>query len=382
MDVQITSLLLSHLTVARKLAQDGKSALPAKLTATDDSLQLWQVYSNHSNGIYVEYKLPNKPTKAGQVWVDGDRLFGVDTSVLDKEIRMYADATSLVVKGKRTKFSIPIYTEEQDFTVQWQEDKAVELPLKAIMSAFRNVRGYQSKDEIRLNMCAVELIVNDNSLIASATNGTSMARCEKPVTCEKKFKALIPSPVVDALYDLCGDFSRQVETVKVAITQREIQLFIETPEAKIKYFGSLSALSFPDLDSLVKYVRDAQDLPIAKISAKELQDGVKACGAFANKEKDAQDKDFVTLSFSKDKLVVSGENHKNEQAEAELDCTYTGSDISYRLPNAPILFFTNNCVDKKEEVMLEFLLSSNSPSILLRTEGSDEYFAIMTTRRK
>lgn len=291
----------------------------------------------------------------GEVTVPGRKLLDICRALPENAVVSISLAgEKLSIRSGRSKFSLTTLPAAEFPTVEdINAGQSVELDQGALGRLFEKTHFSMAQQDVRYYLNGLLLETGKNVLRAVATDGHRLALCEIAVNDDKlpEQQVIVPRKGVLELQRLLGDEGKLV----VELGSNHVRIQLEG----IRFTSKLIDGRFPEYERVIP--QDTENLLTAD---RQLLRGALQRTAILSNEKYRG----IRLVIRENGVVLQAHNPEQEEAEEELEVSYSGDEIE-------IGFNVNYLLDAlsaihSEEVTLS-VVDGNS-SCLVREPGKDD----------
>lgn len=300
----------------------------------------------------------------GEITVSGRKLLDICRALPEgAEIEIIASAEKLNVRSGRSRFTLATLPATEFPTVEdIKADQTIQLPQEVLTRLIEKTHFSMAQQDVRYYLNGMLLETGGKHVRAVATDGHRLALCQaelEGVSLEEQ-QVIVPRKGVLELQRLMsGD-----GTLNVELGANHVRIQLEG----IRFTSKLIDGRFPEYDRVIP--KDSSN----ELSAdRDVLRGALQRTAILSNEKYRG----IRLIIRDSGVVLQAHNPEQEEAEEELDVTYSGDDIEIGF-NVNYLLDALGAVDS-ENVTLS-VQDSNS-SCLIRDPASDDCkFVVMPMR--
>jgi len=292
---------------------------------------------------------------AGEVTVPGRKLLDICRALPDEaEVSMSLSGEKLTVKSGRSRFSLmTLPAAEFPRIGDINAGQSLAVSQATLAKLLDKTHFSMAQQDVRYYLNGLLLETGEKCLRAVATDGHRLALCEVELDSKKapEQQVIVPRKGVLELQRLIGgDGDLQIE-----LGSNHIRIQLEG----IRYTSKLIDGRFPEYDRVIP-----QDTDNQLTADRESFRGALQRTAILSNEKYRG----IRLIIKKDGLLLQAHNPEQEEAEEEVEISYSGDDIE-------IGFNVNYLLDALgaiESETVELAVVDGNSSCLLREPGNDE----------
>lgn len=212
------------------------------------------------------------------------------------------------------------------------------------------------QDQLRPELTGVYTEIEDGILSMTATNVIILSNIKTPLEAETKARVIIPQKTLLALLSLTP-----TDKVEIQLTSNNIS-FVLNGNITIK--SVLLEGKYPDYRAISPKNNQFKCV----IDRNFILGAVKRVSQFA-----MDDKSTIKLSFTKDNCALNTSNPREETADEELKCEYTGDDLVIGVNSDKFI----DCLEKTTGQNATMLLNDHRTAIVLTGDNEDNMMLIM-----
>ena len=301
----------------------------------------------------------------GQTTVPGRKFYDICRALPeDSDIELVLEKDKLIVKTKRSKFTLSIL-DAADFPLIEEMDSKQAISIDS--GEFKDVllektMFSMAQQDVRFYLNGLLLEVCPDSLRAVATDGHRLAVSELALS-EKNYenqKVIIPRKGVLELHKILDN----EEKIDLEVGKNHIRVSFKN----LRFTSKLIDGQFPDYQKVIP--SDANNILVS--SRDTLKDALQRVAILSNEKYRG-----VRLNLSSGLLRIEANNPDQEEAEETIKLKYEGEDTEIGF-NVNYLLEALGAVD---EDGVEVSLGDSNSSCLIRAEGNKNYkFVVMPMR--
>ncbi len=305
--------------------------------------------------------IPADVAEAGDTTVFCDKLLGILRSLPEGDIEFELSDGRLIIRPLFKKIDFQLKSIAGDKFPEFQEvseDNFFEIPQKDFIEMIGQTIFAVSDDETRYFMNGVYLEKQENGLSMVATDGRRLSYIEKSFeSALPDFEAVIvPPKVLNLVRKLAGGEG----SVKIAVGEKN--LFVRLGNQRIS--SSLIEGQFPNYKRVIPEQQDHE----AVLERATLEEALKRVSLLVEQK---SRRVYVTLADGS--LTLNSEESEIGVAKEELDCSYTGEELTIALNYLYLLEPLKIIGD--DEVTIRF--SEPNKAITLLSKPEHDYFHIV-----
>lgn len=296
----------------------------------------------------------------GTLTVNAKSFYDIIRKMPDNAITVRGDADSgkVQIKSGKCKFSINCLSSEE-FPLISTEDLNIDLDIAAIefLDLLNKSKFAASNDEMKYQLCGINIKSDGEHVYADATNGMKLAR----IVLQKfsDFEAItISNKAVNIIIKI---LDKSINNFKISFSNSKIQIIADDTILVSKLIDA----GFPDVSRIIP-----DDLP----------DGISINRDILLKTMDrvslaADDKTkTIKISLKENLLIISANSESNGSCEDEIPIIYDGEESS-------IIFNSKLLIEMLSNISSEFVgitFNNHQPTIIKNPNNSNEIYLIMS----
>jgi len=322
------------------------------LTATDMEVELVATIEKTSH-------------KTGEITLPARKLLDICKALPEEaQINLEISNDRASINSGKSRFVLSTLPAQEYPLVEFSEDKThFQISQRNFKNILDNTAFAMAQQDVRYYLNGLLLELEGNKLRAVATDGHRLALCDteiesKPV---KPIQVIVPRKGVTELTRLLRDDERNVD---VLISSNHIRLDLDG----IKFTSKLVDGKFPDY---TRVIPAENDTPV--VANKELLRQSLTRASILSNEKYRG----VRIILEPSKLRALAHNPEQEEAEEEIEVTYSGNEMEIGF-NVSYLLDALNII-KTENVFIT-ISDPNSSCLFLPENSKDCKFVVMPMR--
>ncbi len=331
---QTMPILANVLLVAR----DGQIAV----TATDLEVELVA-------NVEVEVEA------AGEVTVPGRKLLDICRALPDSaEVSMSLSGEKLTVKSGRSRFSLMTLPAAEFPTVEdISAEQSISIPRATLQKLLDKTHFSMAQQDVRYYLNGLLLETDKRQLRAVATDGHRLALCEVELKQKgvPEQQVIVPRKGVLELQRLLSDDGE----LEILLGSNHVRIQLEG----IRFTSKLIDGRFPEYERVIP-----QDTSNQLTTDREtFRDALHRTAILSNEKYRG-----IRLIIKEGVLLLQAHNPEQEEAEEEIEISYSGDDIEIGF-NVNYLLDALGAIESDE---VELAVVDGNSSCLLREPGNDE----------
>ena len=325
-----------------------------EVTATDLALEI-------SEKILANIKTEGELTIPSQLLFDIVRKAPEDSRI---ELREESESGQVFIFFGDSKFSLP-YLPTSDFPEMEEENlnQSISLDSKKLSYLLNDTKFSMGVDESRQYLNGIYFHHIENKLIAVATDGHRLSKCQ--VICEQNFAdfegIIIPKKTVFEITKILENVS---ESIKLSFSKTKIKLDLKNLILTSKLLNA----NFPDYESVIPKKNEL----IMKTDSDSFAETIDRVSTVSSEKFRT-----VKLDISENLCVVSSFGQEKSAGTEQLKVEYSGPNININFNAKYILDVLS--ILKKGEISLSFSIDT-APTVLESIESPDSLYLIMQMR--
>jgi DNA polymerase III subunit beta len=297
----------------------------------------------------------------GEITVPGRKLLDICKALPEgANIKMALDGDRVTLRAGRSRFTLSTLPASEFPTIDevagQQRIKLGQSDLKRLLDKTQFSMAHQ---DVRYYLNGLLIEAKNGELRAVATDGHRLALAEMKTEVEGEIQVIVPRKGVLELSRLLhGDGE-----VSVAIGTNHIQVELDG----IRFTSKLIDGRFPDYDRVIP-----QDGEILKVDRPLVREALQRAAILSNEKYRG-----IRLLVSENTLKIQAHNPEQEEAEEEVEVTYTGPDVEIGF-NVNYLLDALQAVDS-DEVLIS-VTDANSSCLISVADDDDCRYVVMPMR--
>ena len=270
----------------------------------------------------------------------------------------------LLIKGARSRFNLQTLPAEDFPKFQSGEtpDAVIELSQKALKDLLHHVQFSMAQQDIRYYLNGMLLVLRESEIIAVATDGHRLSFCSGVLPqSAQSMEIIIPRKTIVELMRLLSDSD---ELIKIEISKNQITFRLKNIALHSKVVDG----KFPDYTKVIPAAYKNSFVIDRLILLQALQRA-----AILSNEKFRG----VRLVLTQDSVKAISRNSEQEEAQEELEVSYSGDPIDIGFNVSYLLDVLTNLGDQKIECALG---DSNSSAVFTIPENQGFKYVVMPMR--
>lgn len=322
-----------------------------------------------------------KHTLRGKIESDGD--FTVDSKLISEYVNLLTSGDKVEVeevggelKVEAGHFKTKIKGEEaKDFPLipTITEDRLYTCDINNLKKSLASVVFAVSNSENRMELTGVLFSFSEKKLSLAATDSYRLAEKVMNIEggeAEEEVRAIVPAKTIQELLRILNNLDLGQEAddnniIKIALSENQILFTFDS----VSLISRLINGRYPEYKQIIPNKSQTE----ASVDRQEIVRAVKAVSLFSK-----TGINDITISFHKDKLVISAFSGSSGESQAEVEADNKGGDNEITINYRYLLDGLNNI--SSERVTLK-VLNNNTPC-LIRPDGQDDYLYIVMPIRQ
>ena len=300
----------------------------------------------------------------GEVTVPGRKLLDICKALPDgAEITLSLSGEKLTVKSGRSRFVLTTLPATEFPAVEdINAGQTLVLPQRVLQRLFERTHFSMAQQDVRYYLNGLLLETNKKHLRAVATDGHRLALCQaelEDVDLPEQ-QVIVPRKGVIELQRLMGG----EEDLKLELGDNHIRIHLPG----IRFTSKLIDGRFPEYDRVIP--ADASN--VLSADRNEFRGALQRAAILSNEKYRG-----IRLVIRDSGVVIQAHNPEQEEAEEELEVTYSGADIE-------VGFNVNYLLDALSAIeteVVDLALVDGNSSCLLREPGADDCLYVVMPMR-
>lgn len=355
--------LVDEMSVAQKIIATKNNATVFSnvyLEALDDVLM---IKAADTNGTF-QTKIPVETVEKGSALVFCDKFMSILASIPDGEVEFSLQEKDAVVKSKVAKIKYKLKcmsTDKYPDFVSVDEKLFFSVPAKDFKEMVKKTSLAVSVDTVRYILTGVFFEKKDNKLVLVATDGKRLSFSAKEVPGLVDFTSVIvPPKVLNIVIEKLSDEG----SVDIAIAKKTI--FFKY--GNCLFSTNLIDSQYPNYNRVIPASHTGEFI----ISKKEIDKAVKHISVMTDKVQK------ILLGVNSGVCTVSSVSEEFGEAKEEIDCQYTGEEITFAINSKYLADFLKVALD--EDIIFEF--TDELKAVVLKQKSSEDDIYIIMPMQK
>lgn len=355
--------LVDEMSVAQKIIATKNNATVFSnvyLEALDDVLM---IKAADSSGTF-QTKIPVETVEKGSAMVFCDKFMSILASIPDGEAEFSLKEKDAVIKSlmEKLKYKLKCMSTDKypDF-VSVDEKSFFSVPAKDFKEMVKKTSLAVSVDTVRYFLTGVFFEKKDNKLVLVATDGKRLSFSAKEVPGLVDFTSVIvPPKVLNIVIEKLSDEG----SVDIAIAEKTI--FFKY--GNCLFSTNLIDSQYPNYNRVIPASHTGEFI----ISKKEIDKAVKHISVMTDKVQK------ILLGVNSGVCTVSSVSEEFGEAKEEIDCQYTGEEITFAINSKYLADFLKVALD--EDIIFEF--TDELKAVVLKQKSSEDDIYIIMPMQK
>lgn len=355
--------LVDEMSVAQKIIATKNNATVFSnvyLEALDDVLM---IKAADSSGTF-QTKIPVETVEKGSAMVFCDKFMSILASIPDGEAEFSLKEKDAVIKSlmEKLKYKLKCMSTDKypDF-VSVDEKSFFSVPAKDFKEMVKKTSLAVSVDTVRYFLTGVFFEKKDNKLVLVATDGKRLSFSAKEIPGLVDFTSVIvPPKVLNIVIEKLSDEG----SVDIAIAEKTI--FFKY--GNCLFSTNLIDSQYPNYNRVIPASHTGEFI----ISKKEIDKAVKHISVMTDKVQK------ILLGVNSGVCTVSSVSEEFGEAKEEIDCQYTGEEITFAINSKYLADFLKVALD--EDIIFEF--TDELKAVVLKQKSSEDDIYIIMPMQK
>lgn len=355
--------LVDEMSVAQKIIATKNNATVFSNVYLEAGDNVLTIKAADSSGTF-QTKIPVETVEKGSAMVFCDKFMSILASIPDGEAEFSLKEKDAVIKSliEKLKYKLKCMSTDKypDF-VSVDEKSFFSVPAKDFKEMVKKTSLAVSVDTVRYFLTGVFFEKKDNKLVLVATDGKRLSFSAKEVPGLVDFTSVIvPPKVLNIVIEKLSDEG----SVDIAIAEKTI--FFKY--GNCLFSTNLIDSQYPNYNRVIPASHTGEFV----ISKKEIDKAVKHISVMTDKVQK------ILLGVNSGVCSVSSVSEEFGEAKEEIDCQYTGEEITFAINSKYLADFLKVALD--EDIIFEF--TDELKAVVLKQKSSEDDIYIIMPMQK